>query len=79
MYLLSASDELIDNSNETNFVTMTINSFNRYSGIASLFIILVTGIIHQKSILNALQIMHSVDGMFQKEVNVNIDDSRYSR
>ncbi|XP_037033185.1 putative gustatory receptor 28b [Bradysia coprophila] len=78
-HFISASDELTDNSSETNFVTMAINSFNRYSGIVSLFVIAVMGIVHQKEILNALQIMHSIDGIFRKEVNIEIDDSIYSR
>lgn len=78
-HIISVFDELSDNSNEANFVTMTINSFNRYSGIASLFIMLVMGMVHQTKILKALQIMHSIDIMFQEEVNIQIDDSSYSR
>lgn len=78
-HIISVSDELADNGNESNFVTMTINSFNRYSGIVSLCIIIVMGIVHQKDILSALQIIHSMDAMFQEEVNIKIDDSKYSR
>lgn len=78
-HIISVTNELADNSNESNFVTITINSFNRYSGIASFVIILIMGILHQKDILNALQIMHSIDEMFQEDVNIKIDDSKYSR
>lgn len=76
---ISVSGELTDNSSDTNFVTMTINSFNRYSGIVSLFVISVMGIVHQTRILNAVQIMHSIDSMFRRDVNIQIDDSIYSR
>lgn len=78
-HLISVFGELSDNSNESNFVTMTINTFNRYSGIASLFIMLVMGMVHQRKILNAIRLMHSIDVMFQEEVNIKIDDSTYSR
>lgn len=40
---------------------------------------IVMGIVHQKDILSALQIMHCMDVMFQEEINIIIDDSKYSR
>lgn len=78
-HIVSVTNALSDDSNESNFVTVTINSFNRYSGIASLFIIITMGIVHQKDIISAIQIMHSIDDMFQDDVNIKIDDSKYSR
>lgn len=78
-HIICVIDGLTNSSENDNFVTMTINSFNRYSGVVSLLIIIVVGIVQQKKVLSALQIMHNVDTMFKEDVNIKIDDSKYSR
>lgn len=78
-HIISVSDGLANTSNEPNFVTVTINSFNRHSGFVSLVILILMAIVHQKEVTKALRIMHKVDTMFKEEVNIKIDDSQYSR
>lgn len=77
-HFLGTFKSLIKKS-DPNFVAITINSFNRYQGIASMLLYISMAAIFQGRIVQGLLTMESVDKIFIEKLRNQPNNRNYRR